>query len=171
MNYDEEKAITLYDKKIYSSRKYDITTIEINPDLENIYNFLELDANVLREKYELGDLNQDNFQDVSFQYSLEFGKRKGVSFGIIREIPEKQNFFHYCSTRNGASGSPVLNIENNKLIGIHIGGYKIGSSYFANLGLFLNYPIHDFNNDLNLIKKYENKDQINIIRRRFWRCL
>ena len=26
---------------------------------------------------------------------------------------------HYCSTENGSSSSPILNISNNKIIGIH----------------------------------------------------
>ena len=50
-------------------------------------------------------------------------------------------------------------IKNSKLIGIHIAGHKIGG---FNIGLFLNYPITEFNNDLNLIKKYEDKDFSNL---------
>ena len=57
-------------KKIYSRREYDITIIEINPDLDNIYNFLELDANVLREKYELHYLKQ-NVYSSNILWSLE----------------------------------------------------------------------------------------------------
>ena len=44
-----------------------------------------------------------------------------VSYGIIKNrfIDKEYNFKHYCCTEKGSSGSPILNINNNKLIGIH----------------------------------------------------
>ena len=56
-------------------------------------------------------------------YILQYpgGKRLGVSYGILKEIYEdkKYNFKHLCCTEEGSSGSPIINIINNKLIGIH----------------------------------------------------
>ena len=46
------------------------------------------------------------------------GKKAGVSYGIINNI-DKFNIQHYCCTESGSSGSPILNISNNKIIGIH----------------------------------------------------
>ena len=57
-----------------------------------------------------------------------------VSYGkppIINE-GNKSKIYHYCSTEEGSSGSPILLIKNQKLIGIHYGsinqfGYNNGA--------------------------------------------
>ena len=50
---------------------------------------------------------------------------------------------HTCSTENGSSGSPILNLETNKVIGIH----KEGSTIFDfNKGTYLKYALIDFIN-------------------------
>ena len=33
----------------------------------------------------------------------------------------KYNIIHTCSTDDGSSGSPILNLKNNKVVGIHKG--------------------------------------------------
>ena len=50
-------------------------------------------------------------------------------------------------TKGRSSGSPILNIKNNKLIGIH----KESKNKNYNKGLFLNYPIKEY------IQLYNNK--------------
>ena len=50
------------------------------------------------------------------------------------------NFNHKCCTDNGASGSPVLTL-NNKVFGIHKNG-AINNNF--NKGTFLNFPIKEF---------------------------
>jgi len=52
---------------------------------------------------------------------------------------------HYCSTIKGSSGSPILNLTNNKIIGIH---KKSGSKEF-NIGAFLSDSIKEFMNKYN----------------------
>ena len=60
---------------------------------------------------------------------------------------------HTCSTENGSSGSPILNIETNKVIGIH----KEGSTIFDfNKGTYLKYALIDFINK----NKINNNDNI-----------
>ena len=59
--------------------------------------------------------------------------------------------------QKGSSGSPILNINNNKIIGIH----KEGTKQY-NKGTFLNYPIKEFiklntNNNEILLKEFNNK--------------
>ena len=64
-----------------------------------------------------------------------------------------------CSTDKGSSGSPILNLQNNKVIGIH---NKNLISY--NIGTLLKLPIKDF------INKYfmeEEKDSIIINNKKF----
>ena len=54
------------------------------------------------------------------------------------------------STERGSGGSPIMNLSNGKIIGIHIGADSKGR---YNIGTFLKYPVED------LIDKF--KDYIN----------
>ena len=74
---------------------------------------------------------------------LKMQNNLSVSFGIIQGIFEerKYEFQHKCSTMFGSSGSPILNLKNNKLIGIH----KQGALNY-NIATFLNGPIKEFIN-------------------------
>ena len=78
-------------------------------------------------------------QEVNYQYLMLF-------YRVYMKI-KKYDFKHSCSTRLGSSGSPILNINNNKIIGIH----KKGAAKF-NKGTFISEPIKEF------IKKYEKKN-------------
>ena len=51
---------------------------------------------------------------------------------------------HSCFSEEGSSGSPILNLKNNKVIGIHIQHPR----YQNNIGTFLKYPLNlnDFRN-------------------------
>ena len=50
---------------------------------------------------------------------------------------------HNCTTENGSFGSPILNLQTNKVIGIH---NKSSTNY--NIGTLLKLPIKDFINPL-----------------------
>ena len=54
---------------------------------------------------------------------------------------------YICSTDKVSLGSPILNSENNKVIGIH----KQSSNNYNN-GTFLKYPLND------IIKKYDKNN-------------
>ena len=106
-------------------------------------------------------LNNDNkneeFEDKTI-YILHYPDAKlSVSYGIFDNIYENQNYLfrHKCSTLGGSSGSPILNENSNKVIGIHLRGI-MDKNY--NKGSFLNYAIKDFIQNL---KKTENNNQIN----------
>ncbi len=81
-----------------------------------------------------------------------------VSYGILDNIYEdkKYNFNHKWSTECGASGSPILNI-NNKLIGIHI---ERLNKY--NKGTFLDYAIKEFIQNELLLKEFNTKYKLSI---------
>ena len=89
-----------------------------------------------------------------------------VSYGLLDSIIEnkKYNFNHSCSTKRGSSGSPILNISTNKILGIH----KEGSEIFNfNRGTFLNKPIKEFikqnyfsNNKINVMNNQNNQNII-----------
>ena len=73
-------------------------------------------------------------------------------------MKKKHEFTHKCSTEDGSSGSPILNI-NNKLICLHKEGYH---NKF-NKGTFLNFPIKKYiqlyckNKNELLLQKFNKK--------------
>ena len=143
---NEKKKININDNRIiYTNKNFNVTIIEINPDKDFIYNFLELDENIFKEGEEI-------FYKQSI-YTLQCEKR--VSFGIIKGI-EDYKINHLCSTDRDSGGSPIMNISNGKVIGIHVGSINNRN---CNFGTFLKYPIKEF------IEKYGNyilfKEQIN----------
>ena len=71
---------------------------------------------------------------------------------------KKSDIQHTCSTQDGSSGSPILNLETNKVIGIHKEGTK-DSKYNYNIGTFLKYPLNEFFKNINnKSKKLNNKE-------------
>ena len=65
------------------------------------------------------------------------------------------NITHYCCTDIGSSGSPILRLSNNKIIGIHKGRLI---NFEFNRGSFLKEPINEF---INYIKtKISNEDSL-----------
>ena len=152
------KEINIVNRMKYTNEEYDVTIIEIKEE-DNIKNYLELDDTLIN------NYNNDNREYIDETvYMMQYARGKlSVSYGIIKSIyqDKKYDFMHKCSGRFGSSGSPILNINNNKIIGIHKEGYK----YKFNIGTFLNYPFKDFiqqfykNNRNNKIdKKYNNRD-------------
>lgn len=127
------------DREIYLDKNLMILIIEILPDIDNINinNFLEVDLD--------GKLEKD--ENV---YILQYHDEKSfISYGIIYEVIDGHKIIHYYSTEEGSSGSPILNLKNNKVVGVHYGSSSSGKNF--NYGTFLKYPIMDF------IKKYKNK--------------
>ena len=159
----EEKQIrimSLNGRKKYTSKKYDVTIIEIK-EKDNLNNYLELDEYILNSSINDDNLNEEYIDETI--YIIQYPENKlSVSYGILNNIYEdkKYNFNHKCCTKCGSSGAPILNI-NNKLIGIHKEGYN--NKY--NTGLFLNYPIKHFlelyYNELSL-KQFNKKYNSNI---------
>ena len=137
----QNRIIDLSNRIKYINKEYDIVIIEMNED-DNITNYLELDDNF--------ELNNEYKNKTIYIIQYPEGELS-VSYGILNKIciDKKYNFNHLCSTKEGSSGSPILNIKNNKLIGIH----KESQSKNFNIGLFLSYPIKEY------LKLYKNKLQ------------
>ena len=97
-------------------------------------------------------------------YAMQYLEgRLSVSFGILDKIyvDRKYKFIHKCCTKFGSGGSPILNINNNKVIGLHCEG-----NIRFNVGVFLNYPIKEFiklnfDNEF-LLKEFNIKYNLNI---------
>ena len=69
-----------------------------------------------------------------------------VSYGLIKDIIEGK-INHYCCTEEGSSGSPILSLENNKILGINYGS----SGNKLNFGIFIKNVINEFNNKVKVI--------------------
>ena len=144
-NKKETKTIELNNKrKIYTSEKYDTTIIEIKPNKDQINYFLELDENI----------NAQNLNEIYSEktiYIIDYSQfvnetNISISFGILKKISEKNKYdiYHLCSSENNFSGSPILFLSNNKVIGIQ--KEITNSCYDFNKGTFLKYPIIEFIN-------------------------
>ena len=153
-NNDEKGADLILDadkKNIYTNEYYDITIIELKKEEINNNLFLEIDDKVYMEG------SNQMFQKKSV-YTIQYPKilRASVSYGIINYIDEKNKIIHFCHTSKGSSGSPVLNLENNKVIAIHSSSSLEGN---YNIGTFLNAPINEF---LSIF----DEDQFDIIKKK-----
>ena len=133
----------------------DITIIEIKKKEDNINNFLEIDDNVLEIGNEILELESKR----KSIYILHYPKDKRlVSYGLIKNIAEDKKIYHYCNTEEGSSGSPILSLNNFKVIGVHYAGSNV-DNIKLNYGTYLKYIIKEFNNKY----KSSNKSEINLI--------
>ena len=124
----KSKKLNLSNRTAYNNKKLGISIIEIvNKDGFKNINMFELDEDMLSGK-------TDKFIDKSIYMIHSNQKTLYVSYGLVNDIGKNHNFVHTCKAFNGSSGSPILNLENNKIIGIH-------SSNNANIneGFFLNF--------------------------------
>ena len=164
---DNYKRLDLNDRKKYTNKEYDVTIIEIK-EADGIKNYLELDDIIIN--FILSDENKNKNKEYMNEtlYIIQYPTNKlSSSFGVLCKILEKKEyeFYHKCCTREGSSGSPILNLKN-KLIGIHKQAKK-GKEY--NVGTFLNFPIKEFiqkyfknDNSENKINNIMNQININI---------
>ena len=145
----EEKNIEINKNKFYTNISNDITIIKINPENDNIKDFLELDENIFNDNY---TTNNDDKNVYIIQYPKINGEQKAsVSFGLINQINYNE-ITHCCYIEVGSSGSPILRLSNNKVIGIHKGA-KSNCNY--NIGIYLKKIINDY---LQIKKNNENKE-------------
>ena len=84
-------------------------------------------------------------------YIIQFnnGEKASVSFGIINNI-DNYNIIHFYRTESEVLGAPLLNLSNNKIIGV----CRQGSQYNFSKCTFLKDPINEF------INIYKNKTQL-----------
>ena len=128
-------------RKVYTSKKYDTTIIEIFKKEDKVENipFLEIDEQSLF--VEDPDQKYRNTSVYMLHYLL--GDKLDYSPGKIITIDKiKSNIQHSCSTEMGSSGGPLFNCINHKIIGIHK-GCKKDKEY--NFGTLIKTPINEFN--------------------------
>ena len=141
---NDEKDVKIINLKInrttYFSEIYDLALIELKEsDGIPINIYLDLDDNLFKKEI-------NAFYDKKSIYVLQYplGNDAAVSYGLSKEI-NNYEIKHTCSTEHGSSGSPILNLSNNKVIGIHKQGaknFKCNINY--NIGTCLQFPLNDF---------------------------
>ena len=139
-------------QRIFFLNKEYIAFIEIkeNDGLE-FNNFLELDINNIFEENEF-----KNIPSYIIQYPETYNV--SVSTGIIKKL-ENHFLYHNCSTKRGSSGSPIINLINHKVIGVHK-GYNRRS--MIKIGIHLNKKILKiFSKKILELKKKINEPLIN----------
>jgi V8-like Glu-specific endopeptidase len=164
--------------KTYTSESFDTTIIEIKEeldDLKNVIEYLELDdinfKYIKENNKDFSNNHLNNLYKDESLYILNYlgGKEIVISYGFIRKI-EESKIYHKCSTDKGSSGSPILSLENNRLIGIHYGG---SNNFNFNLGTLIAFPIMEFQiintnnysikktlNSMTIIYKIDNDNRI-----------
>ena len=111
----------------------DITIIEIKPNKDKKYKFLDIDDKAL----------ELNCKRKSI-YILHYPRDKLlVSYGLMKDILDGKKINHYCNTEDGSSGSPILSLNNYKVIGVHYGGSK-NKNIKLNFGSFIKYAKMNF---------------------------
>ena len=121
------------ERKIYSlsEKNYDLTIIEIFPEEDKIFHFLELDF-----KY----VGNEKNKDVIYILQYPGGVECSFSYGKIQDIQDNEIYYD-CSTLEGSSGGPIILLRNHKIIGIHRAFDSVAK---YNFGTFLLEPINKF---------------------------
>ena len=172
LNNDKSlKTIKLDNNRLmYTNKKLDITMIEIKENIDKLNNkYLELDDGIINY-FKSNQKQEPNFLDNIFSnksiYIINYPEDKGVvvSYGQSPNISGTE-MQHKCITKEGSSGSPILLINNQKLIGIHYGSSK---QFDFNKGTLLIYSIIEFSkiNNNYIIGEFnikEDKQNIRII--------
>ena len=134
---------------IKAYKDLDITIIQILPK-----------DNISEDKFLLPDFNYINGASDYIDKQIYIGgypkviihkKEKHFSSGVIRSLSNnKTNFFHSSDTREGSSGSPIVN-SDKKVIGIHNGAYQE-----VNYGTFISSIIDRLTTERNIEKINDN---------------
>ena len=153
---DNVKIIKINDgRKIFESKELNITIIEIRPEEDNIFNFMEIDENFITIS------NKEYFDKSAYiiQYNYD---EKAISYGLIKSIRENK-IFHSINATNFSGGAPILNLKTGKIIGIHMGSmmtfsYNLGISIKALVMNFININKDYINTNGLTEDKYSNKN-------------
>ena len=154
-NDNEKRKIKLNDnRKIYTNKKYDTTIIEIKKK-DKISKYIDLDEDIF-DDYIQNKCNK-NIYIIQYPQMLNSEQKAAVSYGILKGIQNEYEIQHKCSTKDGSSGSPIIELSNKKVIGIHL-----KSKLNFNVGTYLKYPIEEYLNDIHIIKNKNENNEIKI---------
>ena len=143
-NEKEKKFIKINkNKKNFTNKDLDITIIEIT-ERDEIYDFLELDEEIINyitlNNQQLEYYNKNYINQSIYILNYLNGDKIMASYGLITDIRE-HDINHNCNTDQGSSGSPILSLENNKVIGVHYGS---SNKFNYNKGKLIIFAIIEF---------------------------
>ena len=140
-NSDNEKIeLDLNNRMKYSNKDYGITIIELNEkDTININqnNYLELDKKQINLNLNI-NINSYIGESIYLLDNID----NILSYGTIKDIEQDKKYIFKFETLNSMGnntfGLPIINIINNRIIGIYT---QNNEDYF---GVFLKYPLNSF---------------------------
>ena len=142
----KKKNLVINDgRKYLVNEKYKTTIIEIIPKKDNIYQLLEFDQNMFNEQPNVSYINT---YIIIFDYLSKL--KISMLCGIINKI-DNYIIHHNCNYLN--CGSPILNLLNNRVIGLNINN---NNKFGAINSICLKEPIIEY------IKEYYNINNLNL---------
>ena len=147
---NKEKIIIIDEfRRAYTNKEHNITIIQLKENEFEDKDYLQMDDYLMYKESELKNIYKNKMI-----YILHYPSGEGLTYSVDRITNIENNLIeHICKTDYGSSGAPILNLENNKVIGIHIGNYKSKNCYF---GEFIKLAIDDFIRKYKPIKTNEN---------------
>ena len=117
-----------------TDKDLDFTIIEILEE-DKIKNFLEIDEYINSEEYKENQI-----------FSIQYPRGEKLKYSHGKIINKKDIYFQYSlGTDNGSSGSPIILIDNLKLIGFHKGKYETQKKDKIGKGIPMNLIINKIN--------------------------
>ena len=137
-----EKTLQLNEsRKIYTSneKEYDISIIELkSEDKFDLNNLLEIEYDIFKD-----EILDTKYKNKSI-YILHYPNGNEIKYSVdtIKNIDVNNiKMSHCCSTKEGSSGGPILNLQTYQILGVHNGKH---SKYNYNIGTILKFPIYEF---------------------------
>ena len=91
----------------------------------------------LNKKERIYDMDNLYINESIYLLNCHKNKEIFVSYGNLQDI-NNENIFHNCNVKEDSLGSPILLLNNQKLLGIHSG---ISKQNKYNKGILLIYSI------------------------------
>ena len=166
-NENEDASLKLDNSRIkFTNENLDVTIIELKEDDKINCSFLQIDPILKKEKKNIKKyLDEKPIYIIHYPKNINEKEYVNSSFGILNKIDENKSEINYfCSTDNGSSGSPILSLSTQQVIGLHKGtrerfNYNIGILMKDILDEFLNYLNNQFlprTKSLNINSKINN---------------
>ena len=142
-------------KKVYTNESNDITIIEINAsDGFDFNKFLEIDDSIYKENPYI----YFKKRSIYLIHHPRSSDKPEFAVGLIKGISLDTNIIeHTCNSEPGSSGSPILDLTTNRIVGIHRAS-EISKKY--NVGKFIKEPIEKF------YEENKNKKELEEIRQK-----
>jgi len=110
----------------------------------------------------LFDDNLEKIYEDKSIYILHYlnGDKISVSYGYGIQKFYEYYIKHLCNTEHCSSGSPILNLKTNKVIGIHSGAINKNNETKFNIGILLKYPLNELTKENKNEKESIEKNEL-----------